>query len=251
MASGYPAWKETTMGARLLDAQGHEFSIPPDHAVVLGRLPTCAIPIQEASVSREHAKIFLRDERYLLVDLNSANGTFVNGKRVTRAELADGDEVTLGSARLVFENGVAPSAPPAAPAPPVASRALEVSPAGAPESSGFNLEDDPFANDADVVRAETEVEVRVSQPARGQPRAASSAPVIQTRDEVLQFRAQPRNVRGGMLREDLQQRPLSFQILMVLLGLGVAALLFFGVRSVVAKLMPNGEDSAASSEGNG
>ena len=247
MASGYPAWKETTMGARILDAQGHEFSIPPDHAVVLGRLPTCAIPIQEASVSREHAKIFLRDDRYLLVDLNSANGTFVNGKRVTRAELADGDEVTLGSARLVFENGVAPSAPPAAAPPPVTSRAPETPPASAPESSGFNLEDDPFANDADVARAETEVAVRVSQPARG----SASAPVIQTRDEVLQFRAQPRNVRGGMLREDLQQRPLSFQILMVLLGLGVAALLFFGVRSVVAKLMPSGEDSAASSDGNG
>jgi predicted component of type VI protein secretion system len=236
------------MAARLIDAQGREFSIPSDKAVVVGRLPSCAIAIPESSVSREHAKIYLRDGAYFLVDLNSANGTFVNGKRITRAELAGGDEVTVGSSRLVFRTDADVPAPaaaatdPARPAPASGS-----APVTAPDSPGFTLEDDPFAGDLDVARAEAEVvTIRTSQPARG----GTSQPVIKTRDEILQFHVQPRSGRGGMLREDLRQRPLSFQLMVILIGLGLAALLFFGVKSVVGKLMPSAEESDSSSDSN-
>jgi predicted component of type VI protein secretion system len=236
------------MAARLIDAQGREFSIPSDKAVVVGRLPSCAIAIPESSVSREHAKIYLREGTYFLVDLNSANGTFVNGKRVTRAELTGGDEVTLGSSRLLFKTDAEVPAP-AVTAPDFARP--DPSPgavaAAAPESPGFTLEDDPFAGDVDVARAEAEVvTVRTNQPARG----GTSQPVIKTRDEVLQFHVQPRKGRGGVLGEDLRQRPLSFQLFVILLGLGLAALLFFGVKSVVGKLMPSSEESESSSDAN-
>src|SRR5262245_56090006 len=105
------------MDARLIDAQGREFVLPVDKPAIVGRLPQCTIAIAEPSISREHAKIFLRNGIYYLVDLSSANGTFVNGKRITRGELNDGDQVTLGSAQLKFKIGMAapavaaPSAP--------------------------------------------------------------------------------------------------------------------------------------------
>lgn len=61
-------------------------------------------------VSRKHAKITLEDGVWKITDLGSANGTFLlrsDFERVEEAELADGDEIALGNARLVFRLEVA------------------------------------------------------------------------------------------------------------------------------------------------
>ena len=71
----------------------------------LGRSDSCAVAIPHAIVSRLHARIEIQHDRYLIFDAGSANGTFVNGKRVEQGhQLATGDTIWLGSddAVLVF-----------------------------------------------------------------------------------------------------------------------------------------------------
>lgn len=72
-------------------------------AAILGRLDTNDIPVRDAKASREHAKIYKQGEQYAIVDLNSSNGTFVNGQRITKRVLKNGDEIEIGTVSLVFE----------------------------------------------------------------------------------------------------------------------------------------------------
>ena len=70
---------------------------------VVGRHPASAIWINAASVSRSHAKITVSPARVLIVDLDSRNGTFVDGRRLSGPHhLLDGAEVTFGSERVTF-----------------------------------------------------------------------------------------------------------------------------------------------------
>jgi len=72
-------------------------------AAILGRLDTNDIPVHDGKASREHAKIYKQGEQYAIVDLNSSNGTFVNGEKITKRILKNGDEISIGTVRLVFE----------------------------------------------------------------------------------------------------------------------------------------------------
>ena len=70
--------------------------------VAIGSEGVNDFPIQDTSVSRRHAIIRSRSGRYQVTDLNSTNGTFVNGQRVKgSAELERGDELRIGSVRFV------------------------------------------------------------------------------------------------------------------------------------------------------
>jgi DNA-binding winged helix-turn-helix (wHTH) protein len=70
---------------------------------VLGRAPEATVWVDHESVSRRHARILVSGEGATLEDLGSKNGTFIARRRVERAAaLADGDEIFLGSALLVF-----------------------------------------------------------------------------------------------------------------------------------------------------
>ncbi len=78
----------------------------------IGRAADCDIVVDGAAVSRHHALIHLDRDGAVLEDLNSTNGTFLNGRRVLRAALRDGDVVTLGEARFkVTGPDGGPSAP--------------------------------------------------------------------------------------------------------------------------------------------
>src|ERR1700754_3747617 len=70
----------------------------PDRVTRLGRSMSAEVEIDDRSVSRRHALIVLRDGHAVLLDDGSLNGTFVNGERVEKAILADGDEIALGTA---------------------------------------------------------------------------------------------------------------------------------------------------------
>ncbi|MBX3729402.1 MAG: FHA domain-containing protein [Candidatus Sumerlaeia bacterium] len=70
--------------------------------VSVGRAKDNDIVLENLSVSRNHARIRREGEQMVLVDLNSANGVFVNGVRVSRAELVDGDIVSIGKHRLHY-----------------------------------------------------------------------------------------------------------------------------------------------------
>jgi len=67
--------------------------------------------IDDSTVSRHHASVTSREGRYELADLNSTNGTFVNGQRLTGSTWIDkGDQVRFGEARFVFSTSEAVSA---------------------------------------------------------------------------------------------------------------------------------------------
>jgi len=77
----------------------HEITTPQ---VVLGRSRGCDVPVPDVNVSRRHAELRQEGATYWIVDLESTNGTAVNGKQVARERLRDGDRITLGSTEIVF-----------------------------------------------------------------------------------------------------------------------------------------------------
>ena len=86
--------------------------------MVMGRLPTCNISLNDPNASRQHAELVLRDDGWWIVDLDSTNGTFVNGSLVKERRLAPGDMIQVGSSRLEFARE-APRPAPAMPKPGV------------------------------------------------------------------------------------------------------------------------------------
>jgi hypothetical protein len=69
----------------------------------LGRHPQSDVTLDDITVSRRHADIErLDDGSYEVRDVGSLNGTYVNGERVERVQLANGDEVQIGKFRMVF-----------------------------------------------------------------------------------------------------------------------------------------------------
>lgn len=70
--------------------------------VVLGRSRECDIRVSDANASRRHAELRQEGTAYWIVDLGSTNGTELNGARVDRAKLSDGDRITLGGTDIVF-----------------------------------------------------------------------------------------------------------------------------------------------------
>ena len=68
----------------------------------IGRHPSCRIRLSEAAVSRNHANIMVSGHGLILIDQNSTNGTFVNGRRVTMPTiLRGGDRLRIGSLEFV------------------------------------------------------------------------------------------------------------------------------------------------------
>lgn len=70
----------------------------------LGRGSDTDIRIEDPGASRNHCEIVL-GQPVLVRDLNSTNGTFVNGQRVSQAEVADGSTIMIGTTHLVFRSG--------------------------------------------------------------------------------------------------------------------------------------------------
>jgi CheY-like chemotaxis protein len=75
----------------------------PLHAVMsIGRDPENAIQVSDFSVSERHALVRLVDDQYVIEDLGSLNGIFINGERIKKAVLRSGDSVKLGHTTLRF-----------------------------------------------------------------------------------------------------------------------------------------------------
>ena len=73
-------------------------------SVVVGRQGDVNVKLNHESVSRQHARLELRDDGWLLTDLDSLNGTFVNRAAVKRHYLNNGDVIRFGRVALRFEN---------------------------------------------------------------------------------------------------------------------------------------------------
>ena len=77
----------------------------PDGATRIGRDPEDGIFLDDVTVSRHHAELAVSDDRLVLRDLGSTNGTYVNGSRHDEVELRSGDEVIIGRFHLVIARG--------------------------------------------------------------------------------------------------------------------------------------------------
>ena len=73
-----------------------------EEITTIGSLAGNQIIIQDEGVSKRHAGIKIEDMRYELADFNSTNGTWVNGRKINRQFLKDGDEVKIGNSEMSF-----------------------------------------------------------------------------------------------------------------------------------------------------
>jgi pSer/pThr/pTyr-binding forkhead associated (FHA) protein len=89
--------------------QGGEFPIVPDKQIVVGRSSDLDMVLVEDMVSRKHARIAMQQDQIWIEDLGSTNGTFVNGEKIKRARLKEGDRVLIGTSILKVIAGDATS----------------------------------------------------------------------------------------------------------------------------------------------
>lgn len=71
--------------------------------ITIGRRSTCQVALTDANISRQHAVIQSRNGSLWIQDLGSTNGTYVNGERVDRVPLRQGDRIVLGDSELEIE----------------------------------------------------------------------------------------------------------------------------------------------------
>ena len=86
-----------------VDGTRHEIT---KRRIVIGRSRDCDIQLPDPNVSRRHAELRQEGAAYWVVDLDSTNGTEVNGRRLKRAKLRQGDKITVGSTDLLFRRDV-------------------------------------------------------------------------------------------------------------------------------------------------
>ena len=94
-------------------------SVDLGERTTIGRVEDNAFQIAEPSVSSRHCEILLQGGEVLVKDLNSTNGTFINGEKITERVLKPGQTLRLGNIELKLDAPGAPSAPsaPASPTP--------------------------------------------------------------------------------------------------------------------------------------
>ena len=114
-------------------------------AVSIGRASDCSIPIKDRYLSRKHAEIIAAGNAWILKDLGSANGTYLNGSRVERDEqLKTGDRIRLGDTEIVFEAADRST-----------DRFIAVADTGASPTIAINVHDISDKEEQDVARLRT------------------------------------------------------------------------------------------------
>jgi hypothetical protein len=74
-----------------------------DEPIRIGRLPDCDVPLSDSQSSRHHAEVRRGDHGFLVADLDSLNGTTVNGVVIHEKDLEDGDVITIGETAIRYE----------------------------------------------------------------------------------------------------------------------------------------------------
>jgi hypothetical protein len=218
--------------------------------LILGRVAACDVVVNDTKASRRHAALRVAGTVVEIEDLDSSNGTLLNGKKVQRRVLRDGDKIQIGAWAIAYrEGGAAASAAPAAgdelvfeddsapaPAPAVAAPPRVASPPPLPRSAPPAAPSpapppapravSPPAPPSDTLEFLDEVvQVRTPPPPKpsiagaGKPQAAAAK-----RDRgVLQFKKQAD--RRGLLAEDMEQMSGSKRALLVLFALAVTGVM--------------------------
>ena len=82
---------------------GHDVALKGDR-VEVGRLGSCDICLADVNVSRIHSAFVREGEGWAIEDLDSTNGTLLNGERVTHTRLHNGDRVQVGATQLIYHD---------------------------------------------------------------------------------------------------------------------------------------------------
>src|ERR1043165_5081270 len=106
--------------------------------ISIGRTPENDIELKDSLISRKHTSIVKKGDRYVVYDLGSSNGTFVNHERVEMKPLDNGDVIRVGDSEITYVEE-ANNRPPPARAVPGFDRAPTSTPATAGSSSGQQL----------------------------------------------------------------------------------------------------------------
>ncbi|MCF2972680.1 GGDEF domain-containing protein [Synechococcus sp. Nb3U1] len=77
-------------------------TLPLQDGLFLGRSGNVDIQLTDHGISRQHCRLDVENGRYILTDLKSLNGTYVNGERITRIPLLEGDRIQIGASTLKF-----------------------------------------------------------------------------------------------------------------------------------------------------
>ncbi len=112
---------------RLVPATGHPIEVTKDLSAI-GRDPSCELVVTDGSVSRRHARIERRGSSWWVVDQGSANGTYINSRKVSEEVLGSGQELRFGALAFRVELEEDPEATVATPIddrPPAPGRAAE------------------------------------------------------------------------------------------------------------------------------
>ena len=80
--------------------QGGEFPLYPEREIVIGRSSELDMVLVEDMVSRKHAKISTQASQIVIMDMGSTNGTFVNGEKIRKTRLKEGDRILIGTSIL-------------------------------------------------------------------------------------------------------------------------------------------------------
>ncbi len=92
--------------------QGGEFPLPNNKEVVVGRSSELDVVLVEDMVSRRHTKLTVSGDQIFIQDLGSTNGTFVNGEKIKRARLQEGDRILIGTSIIKLVSSDLPSGEP-------------------------------------------------------------------------------------------------------------------------------------------
>src|SRR5260370_42284896 len=88
--------------------QGGEFPVAAEKQILIGRSSDLEMVLVEDMVSRKHARITMQADQIWIEDLGSTNGTFVNGEKIKRADLNEGDRLLIWTRSLKLIAGDAP-----------------------------------------------------------------------------------------------------------------------------------------------
>lgn len=103
-SQGWPIFAPARVGLAVIGRTGpRSFVGFRRQTLTVGRHPANDLVLQDEKVSRTHARIIRTPEGYIIEDLKSANGSFVNERKITRQVLKDGDEIRVGDTRLRFQ----------------------------------------------------------------------------------------------------------------------------------------------------
>jgi len=216
----------------IVEGAGAGKSVPLSRALVLGR-EKADLVIGDIAASREHCKVFQQGGDWFVLDLNSRNGTKVNGEKISRWQLAPGDTILIGKTQVRFD---APELPPRAAPPKPAPAAASSRPAPASPTSPRG------ASAIERERERLRAEARAARPVAPGSTAKDDGTGIVIKETVLQYGRI--SDRGGLLRDDVAQRGGPFKIALVLLLGGFLVGIVWGAMKLVEKEVVETPDDA-------